>query len=393
MKKIIAICLLLTLVVGPNLALAGSVSTGLSRGTGGGSSPIIKAKWEMKGPCLDANETDYLACPSIGEGKDDSTAPGAQFNAPGVWDAKMEYTVCAIATDPNGVSDIDGVYADIFYPIGIAMHDKNPSTDTHPDNAGGNADEGVGACEAFIEENTLVQLTKSEGYNLFCQQIRGNNTNLPVFAPGYDYNEICAQDGELMKEEAYVYCSDKELIWEDPAGFYKVDAFAQDNSGNNSAILTNNFEYLPFTGFEKDFTGVAYGQVLLNTHKIISGNLVFGDNATSPTIRNTGNTRLWMWAAQDDMGLGKSSGLWNVEYDARVGNNEADWTIYSPFDYQGTGAPTWPGEYTRLEDILDLSETEEMDFSILVKKWPNTNTTYNGTLWLGATMAPFRDCD
>ena len=54
---------------------------------------------------------------------------------------------------------------------------------------------------------------------------------------------------ELMKEEAYVYCDDKYLIWEEPAGNYKVEVFALDNGGNGSARLTNYFEYRPFNGF------------------------------------------------------------------------------------------------------------------------------------------------
>jgi len=395
MKKVTALILTLALavtVLGPGTLVAstnGSVGTGLERGSGGGSLPIVKAKWEMKGPCLDESDTDYVACPGIGEGLDDDSAAGAQFNAPGEWNADMNYTVCAIATDPNGVSDIAGVYADIYYPIDKAFHDKTPSTDTHRDQDNGTQDEGELGCGAFIEQNTLQQLTKDEGYHLFCEIIHDNNNNLPVFYPGYDYDEICSADGELLKETAYVYCSDKKLIWEDPAGNYKVEVIAQDKAGNSSERRENFFEYVPFTGFEKDFTSVTYGQVMLGTHKRISGDLTFGNNADTPTIRNTGNTRLWMKVAQDDMGLGQSSGVWNVRYDARVGNNEADWSNYNPFGYKGES----PGTYRKLEDILDLSEVEEMDFSILVQKWPDAETSYNGTMWLRATAAPSRICN
>jgi len=390
MKKIIAILALIAILAGPSLAVANStVSTGLNRGAGGGSDPIVKAKWEMKGPCF--NGATYNACPTVpGEGKDDDPDNDAQFDAPGQWGADMNYTVCAIATDPNGVGDIAGVYADIYYPTGKAIHDKSPSTDLHRDQAGGTQDEGRDGCGAFIEQNTLRQLTKAQGYQLFCEEIRDNNNNLPIFYPGYNYDEICAPDGELLKEEAYVYCDDKSITWEDPAGDYKVEVVAQDKAGNNSTKRTNLFEYLPFTGFEKDFSSVSYGQVMLNTHKKISGDLTWGNGV--PSIRNTGNTRLWMWVAQDDMSLGQSSGNWNVEYDARVGNNENDWTVFDPFDYENTGAPVWSSEYTRQEDILDLSEVEEMDFSILVTKWPDTQTSYGGTMWLGATSAPFRIC-
>jgi len=193
-----------------------------------------------------------------------------------------------------------------------------------------------------------------------------------------------------MKEEAFVYCDVKTLTWEDPAGLYKVEVKAQDKAGNDSNVLVNYFEYLPLTAFEKDFKNVDYGEVMLSSDKKIPGDLTFG-TADLPTIRNLGNTRLYMHVAQDDMGLGQSSGLWNVEFDARVGSDIADWTIYNPFGYK-PALPSWSSDYTMLEDILDLSETEEMDFSIHVKKWPDDSTVYSGNMYLAATSAPFRIC-
>lgn len=385
MKKIIASLTLTALAVmtfGPALAVAtgDSVDTGLSRGTGGGSDPIVKVKWEMN----DTKGTDGKWL-----GTDDSTALHSQFNAPGVWNGTMNYAVCAIVTDPNGVADIAGVYADIYYPEAKALHELNPSTDVHLDTAAGAQDVGQGACGAFIEENTLLQLSKTDGYELFCNKIKNNNNNLPKFFDAYNYSEICAADGELMKEKAYVYCDSKTLSYEDVAGDYKVRITAQDKAGNNSIVGQNKFDYLPFTGFERDFTAVSYGQVLLNTHQIISGDMTWGAT-TDPSIRNVGNTRLWMKVAQDDMALGQSSSVWNVQYDARVGNNEADWKIYSPFGFK-PAIPT-SGQYTQLEDILDLSEMEEMDFSILVTKWPDANTSYQGGMWLNAVPAPARIC-
>jgi len=97
------------------------------------------------------------------------------------------------------------------------------------------------------------------------------------------------------------------------------------------------------------------------------------------------------------MGLGKrdsNPGEWNVEYDARVGDLEAHWTYYDPFGVVGEH-PTWTGDntgdYTQLNgEILDLSEVEEMDFSIHVKeKWPGNHDFYTGYMWLGATKANF----
>lgn len=372
MKKLIALCLMASMAValgGPGIIVAGDsdVETHLTKGTTGGSAPIVKVKWEMKAGT---------------QGEDDSTAKGAQFNAPMVWGENMNYEVCAIATDPNGADDIVGVYADIYYPSDRPMH-----TSMDPDEI----DNPSGGCGAFIEENTLIKLGKEEGIKLFCDDIRTNNENLPVFTSGYDYDEICGPTGELEKETAFVYCDEKSLTWEDPAGDYKVRVFAQDTAGNSSVVLENYYKYLPFTGYEVDFSEVDYGEVLLNVHKKISGDRDFdlSGNSDRPTVRNIGNTRLNMKVAQDDMNLGQTSGDWNVEYDARVGNDEGDWSFYDPFGYVGET----PGsdDYTTLNEILDLSETEEMDFSILVTKWPD-ECDFSGGMWLDASYAEFDTC-
>ena len=184
-----------------------------------------------------------------------------------------------------------------------------------------------------------------------------------------------------MKEEAYVYCGDRSLYYEDPAGDYKVDVMAQDWSGKSSIIATNLFEYTAMNAFDVDFINVDYGNVKLNTLQGLSGDL---DMATAerPTVRNLGNTRLYIGVEQDDMnGLGTTNGVYNVSYQARVGNEEADWKGYDP-----SNSVTW------LQDILDLSEDEEMDFTIFVTKWPIIAPNWQGTMTLSAKSANFREC-
>ena len=396
MKKVIAIYTILATIcwiVSPALTFADDVfSTGLLRGTGGGTAPMIMAKWEMNGPSWQGTQF-------VGIGTDDSTAVHSQFDAAGEYQSYMDYSICAIATDSNGASDIFGVYADIYYPTSVAIHDRyTPSHDLHPDatpwtSTSGSADLGKEGCGAFIEQNTLLKLSKTDGYNLFCNNIRNvYNNNLPWFFNGGSYETLCATDGLLQKEEAYVYCDDKHLWYEDPAGLYKVQVIAQDIAGNSSAVAENTFEYLPGTIVAADFTNVAYGEVLLNTEKKISGDLNF-TTATRPTLRNLGNTRALISIAQDDMGLGQTSGNWNVTYNARVGNSEYDWLIsrYLPFRYKAD-TTTLP-DYTQLEDVLDLSEDEELDLSIKVTKWPDANTSYSGSMWIDVDAATFRVCN
>ncbi len=363
------------------------IGTGLKRGEGGADTPIVKAKWEMLG------SYEQLS------GADDRIAPGAQFDAPGVWDATMQYSICAIVDHREGLAPIDGVYTDIYYPIDRAFHPESPYSPDQINGGGGTIlnpatpyDYGMNGCEKQRgDENRLYKLDKMVGYGLFCDNIKNNNTNLPSFYPNtltpnpddlFDYNDICASDGQLMKEKAYVYCADKELVWEDPAGNYKVEVFALSTFGRFSNLAVNHFEYLPLTSYEVDFSNVDYGTVLLNAEKTVSGNLVFEPSSSDkPTVRNTGNTRLNMGVEQNDMGMGTTDDVCNVSYRARVGNDEADWKFYRPYQHK------W------LEDVLDLSETEEMDFSITVTKFPNPDKDWVGTMTLDARATAFRQCE
>ena len=355
MKKIIAILALIALVAGPNLAVADTINTGLTQDTSGGANPIVKAKWE-------ANVDRYT---------DDSTSAGAQFRPSGVKDQNKTIAMCAVVTDPDGLADINAVYADVFYPVDV---DLGASHVALPDQSG----EG---CGGLMQEDSLRRLTKAEGIALFCDSVRNQNHNLPTFNTGYNYDEICGETGELQKDTAAVYCGQKDISYEDPSGDYEVWAVAQDNNGLQGT-LRNHFTYLPLTAFETDFNQVVYGNVRLNTHKIISGDKTWSPMNQGPaSVRNVGNTRLAMRVWQDDMGLGKTDGNWNVKYDARVGS-AASYANYSP-------------EVTKtLNDPLDLSELDEMDFSIDISKFPPTHvgTSYTGTMTLTAGSVAHLTC-
>jgi len=360
MKKLIIISLIFALSISlSGVASAGyNVTTGLTSDTSGGTAPIVKAKWEAY----------------INRYSDESSAAGAQFMPSGVKDQVTTISLCAIVTDPDGLSDIDAVYADVFYPENVELGDSHiPLTDQS----------GLG-CGLLMQEDSLTRLSKADGIELFCNQVRNNNPNLPTFnnTPTlYDYDEICAIDGELMKETAAVYCGEKDLSYEDPSGEYKVWAVAQDGNGLQG-ILENHFDYLALTAFQTDFSKVEYGNVRLNTHKIINGDLTWDTmDQGKASVRNVGNTRLTMKVWQDDMGLGETDGLWNVRYDARVGSN-ASFANY------------FPEQTKTLADQLDLSELDEMDFSVEIFKFPPTHTgdDYIGTMTLGAVAAPHLIC-
>jgi hypothetical protein len=361
MKKtlyIVTMLSLLTLGIMPVLAQV-NVSTGLSQDTTGGANPIVKAKWEMN--IAKDNLGKYL-------GTDDAIDAGAQFMPSGIKDVNKRITLCSIVTDPDGLADINNVYADVFYPENVALGSDHV---TLPNQS------GLG-CGQLMQEDALARLSKADGIELFCNKIRNNNTNLPTFQSPYTYNEICKLDGELQKETAAVWCAEKDLSYEDPSGNYTVWAVPQDKVGLQGKLV-NQFTYLPLTAFETDFTAINYGNVRLNTHKIINGDLVWGGPLAS--VRNIGNTRVQISVNQDDMGFGKTNGLWNVKYDGRVGSS-AGWAVYDPM------------VTTVLEDSLDLSELDEMDFSIDVSKFPPTHVgPYVGAMTLSGAAVSHLSCN
>lgn len=340
---------------------ATNLQTSLTRESAGGANPIVKAKWEMN-VVKDANGK-YL-------GTDDATTAGSQFIPSGVYQTNKRIAVCAVVTDPDGVADIDSVYADTFYPEGVFLG-PNHTADRQ-------------GCGQIMSEFALSKLNKADGIALFCNKVRTGNNNLPVFNTTpiqYTYDEICAADGELMKESAYVYCGEKDLSYEDPSGDYKTLVMAQDKAGLDGT-LNNFFKYLPLTAFQTDFTKVVYGTVKLNTHKIINGDLTWDAPDTGKaSVRNIGNTRLSVKVMQDDMGLGQTDGKWNVKYDGRVGSD----AVFKNYD---------PNALTKLNDPLNLSETDEMDFSIDINKFPPTHTGagYTGTMTLSAVSETHLTC-
>jgi len=159
----------------------GAVNTTLIPDTGNGEAPVVKSKWEMKGPSWSGNS---FTMPQ--SDLDDDTDAHSQFLPPLTYQDNMDYTICAVVTDPDSFKnqDIAGVYADIYYPDTIAYHPEDPS---HPDeiNGGTNAkpDFGLSGCSDQIgDELMLKQLTKDEGYHLFCDVVRNyDNGNLPYF--------------------------------------------------------------------------------------------------------------------------------------------------------------------------------------------------------------------
>ncbi|WP_298666367.1 hypothetical protein [uncultured Methanofollis sp.] len=210
---------------------------------------------------------------------------------------------------------------------------------------------------------------KAEAVALFQDAI---NAGLVTVAEGYDANTILTE--YLEKGTAAVWVGTADLDYCQPAGDYTVEANAIDFNNNWALSLVNTFLYVPVAAYELDFDAVSYGNVNINTHKWIAGNTVFNAGDGRPTIRNIGNTALQVTVMQDDMGLGSSLNGWNVEWDARLGNDDANSVVYKP------------NEEITLPNALPLCNTEELDFSIKIFKGTTGGKT--GAMTIGAIVSP-----
>ena len=169
------------------------------------------------------------------------------------------------------------------------------------------------------------------------------------------------------------------MDYHQPEGDYKVEVIAFDSNNNMSDPLMNYFTYVALTKVAFDFENVSYGPVEVCSNKWVGGDTTFQMFDGFPTVRNLGNTNAQIVVAQDDMGLGDTSGVPNVEYDARLGAVGGNAHVtYDPTDLGDPVMTTIPG-------ILQLCNTEKLDFSIHVKKAPAGS--YDGNMIIGSIWA------
>jgi hypothetical protein len=348
MKKLLVA--LMSLVLALSLAvpvMANSetnVTTGATVNAGGGLPPIIKCKWERP--------------------DDGDNGPGTQVLPSGEYqvDKPMEYF--AVVTDPEGAGTVAAVYADVWHP------------------------EGLPECGSFKYQLQLHLIEKIPGPDGNVEELKAMvqcayDDGLITFSPDYDIDEVIHEIDQCLAD---VYRGTQVMDYHQPAGMYRVEVIAFDNNNNQSVPLVNFFEYVPLTKVAFDFTNVDYGSVEVCTNKWVGGNTFFEMFDGYPTVRNLGNTNAQIVVAQDDMGLGDTSGVPNVEYDARLGPVGGNAHVtYDPTDLSNPVMTTIPG-------ILELCNTQKLDFSIHVKKAPAGN--YGGDMVIGCIPADWvGDCE
>jgi hypothetical protein len=297
--------------------------------TGGGESPIIKAKWES----TDMN----------GWTEDDLIAPGTQVNPELLGDKYVYYWV--VVTD-SPLSDIDTVYADVWHPDGT-----------------------------FKYQVLLPYYYENNDAELFWEDVYTNNPSIIYFNTDYTYEEIAY---ELSQQTARIYYGQAKLSYCQPAGEYHVEAVVYDGHANTD-LLDNYFWYVPIVGVDYDFDVVDYDSVhgvYLDAWNQLDGDRDMG-TPLKPTVRTTGNVPVFFAVYQDDMGFGKTGGTdWNVKYKARLGDDPVMWTP----EYFPEVNQTLPG-------YLPLCTEEKLDFQINPDKLSGPGIfDYSGTITFWATQ-------
>jgi len=360
MVILLALLLPTAMVSANNPSTAG---TSVSIQTGGGSPPIVKCKWEQdtSGYLEDGDQPHAVYTPS--------DMANSQFNPPMIKDAKKMIQYFAVVTDEEDGGDVAQVYADVFHP-----EDSPPKYSSNTDPRG----------RLFKYEvpftNQAGEYTAADKAAEIAYVNAAYNPHLITFQDGFTLSDVVY---ELEKGTASLWMGQIEIDYEQPAGYYRVEDYAIDQTSNISEVLINYFEYVAVAGVEVDFSTINYGSVRLGVEKMVTGDTIWDTPlaaAPSPnpaTVRNIGNTWAHVTIRQTDMGFGQDGNdNWNVMFDARMGSDDVNKVSYAP------------NTTVRLPNYLQLSSQDELDLSIVVIKG-TSGSTYKGTVVIGATIEPF----
>lgn len=379
MKKVLAIVLALTLALVLAVpVVAGAVTTTVTM-SAGGDPPLIKCKWETPDDC-DMYYPNYEDCGVF------ACEPGTQVKPnPGYVDVssgelvigEKEVKFWAVVTHDLGMGYVNGVYADVYHPN--VLKQLNLSGDSDPSGEWCGSFKFQVTMPVYKENNNdAAILAFQEAYD------HGLVTFNTAWLSAMGFTEAQAVADiidELEQGLAEVFQGADVFHNHQPCGNYSVEIMADNTQGLFCDPLANVLEICCLDSFLFDLTNLDYGEVAINIEKPVGGDDIFGGPpANKPTVWNNGNTYIHMNVAQDDMGFGQSSGVWNVHYAARLGNeSQGTKMTYDPDDSPSI-----------LPELLVMCTPTKMDFFILVDK--ATQPSYGGTLTLGCEHVDFIVC-
>ena len=369
-----------------------------------GQAPEIKCAWVAEDTCDDCQTSCGTDCkafgsqimPEAGTYSCNAATGEAEFNVECV-----PVTFYAIVRDPQGIPDINDVYADVYHP-NVAQR-ENLSGDltppyVYPTDPGQvlqdqwcssqkfqlympmfNCEESIDTGWTLVDIQCAIALL--EGADADCLVHYNMNGVSEEPDDYYDLNEIIE---ELIEERAVLYTGQSEICNHQPCGTYDIDIVANDNHGTWGMAFPLWLEMCCLDSFMVDFdtNGVDYGTVNIDTEQQVGGDDDMCD-PDQPTVWNNGNTYINITVEQDDMGLGFTQGMgWNVHYAARLGNS-----------LTGTKIAYDPDQMVTLPELLVMCTPAKMDFWITVEKYPyDMGTEFTGSMTLGSEHVNFTEC-
>jgi hypothetical protein len=356
-------------------ALADSNVTTTVKINQSGTPPSILVKWEQ-------DDTGYLENGDTGHG-----TLMSQFLPPGSWGGLKSIQYFAVPDDLSGLSAIQEVHSYVYSPEDSPYpYYPNPDTplgmDPHFKYKVDYSDLEV---EGY-EGEYYSTLDPSEARDLFDAAV---NAGLVQLGPGVEASVV--SEG-LLEETYHLWYGTADLTYEQPAGDYQVDVYAVNKSNQSSPELSNTFTYIGMPGLEVDFNNIDYGSVSLGARKQVPGNTNWDSPAgtNNATIRNIGNVWSHPVISQDDMGFGKANGdAWNVQFGARVDTNQNVQMFYPQQRQTVSGLVSTGIDPVMLDDYIELSTVEKLDFYIQVNNVIPNKTTYTGTMTISWEIEPF----
>lgn len=113
---------------------------------------------------------------------------------------------------------------------------------------------------------------------------------------------------QATKAQYKIFRIDNTLSNHDEPGIYNVYFKVVDNGGafeentQVDAIGYLQVEYLSLKAFQTDFTAVDYGNIIVNSRKVISGDEIWeSPDSSKPTIKNQGNVNIQINASASDL--------------------------------------------------------------------------------------------
>lgn len=303
-------------------AAAIDVSAGVEVLTNTNDMPFVKAGWveDLTTSREDGDPTHVIN--------------GSQFLPPCVFGAAKRVRYYLVVSDEQDKGYVKEAFAEIYNPDGT-----------------------------YASKTTLVRLAGSDEPATFQSAVAAG---LAAFRRGEDPVTVI---DDLSSGRAAIWYGEGDLTYCQRDGDYPIRYYAFDTDDNRADLLPGMLTYVPVVCAETDFTSINYGSVSPGVRTWRAGDLVFDPGVgLTPTVRNIGNTQVYVTIRQDDMGFGKDyNGNWKVSYDARLGTNGRE------INYN-------PNEEVTLPNILGRCRQEELDYSIHVVKGRGK---YTGNITIG----------